>query len=165
MRGSADLTFASDDGRYRVVLNAGVVERMLAECVRATPVETGGVLAGRYSADRTTAVVTHMSGPPKDSQQGRFWLLRGVSGLRDWLEGLWKKRAAFYLGEWHFHPNSGPAPSPTDRAQMEAVSLSSRYNCPEPLLVIVGGDPVRDWVLFVGVHANGVFRTLELKSV
>src|SRR5262249_3629493 len=71
---------------------------------------------------------------------------RGVDGLAAWLATLWRApRKTYYLGEWHYHPHASPDASPQDRAQMITFSRNLAYACPEPLLVIVGGDPDGAW--------------------
>jgi integrative and conjugative element protein (TIGR02256 family) len=155
-----DHVFASVDGRYRVVLTAGLLARMVRLCAASPRQETGGILAGSYSQDRRSAVVTLMTGPPSDSRSGRTWLIRGVAGLKDWLLDLWKRKVAHYLGEWHYHPDADPAPSSIDRAQLRAIAVSAQYACPEPFLVILGGDPPRDWTLSVTLFDGTTFIDL-----
>ena len=56
-----------------------------------------------------------------------------------------------YLGEWHYHPNGSPAPSGTDIFSMHKISVDPAYQCPEPILVIIGGRPPQQWQLSVSV--------------
>ena len=158
----ADRAFSSQDGRFAVVLTSGVISRMLSECRRAGSKETGGILAGRYTDDLKTAVVTHLSGPPSDSKAGGFWLVRGVKGLREWLAGLWTRSAAHYQGEWHFHPHANPSPSFVDRRQLWQISRAANYQCGEPILVVLGGDPDARWTLSVSVfEKSGAQHALQ----
>jgi hypothetical protein len=46
-----DRVFASVDRRFRVVLAAGLLERMVRLCAASPCRETGGILAGTYSGD------------------------------------------------------------------------------------------------------------------
>jgi integrative and conjugative element protein (TIGR02256 family) len=162
MKRSNDHSFVSLDARFRVVLTAAVVERIISECVDARSNETGGILAGTYSPDKRSAVITHMSGPPRDSRRGRSWLVRGVVGLKEWLLELWSRKVAYYIGEWHFHPDNDPTPSPDDVAQLQAIALSPQYRCPEPVLVILGGDLRGKWKLSVSVfERNGHYSLSE----
>lgn len=73
--------------------------------------------------------------------------------LKNWLDSLWHRGAAFYLGEWHFHPYASARPSGTDQQQMRDIARSDRYRCPEPVLVIVGGDPSAAYELSVSVFS------------
>ena len=49
-----------------------------------------------------------------------------------WVQGC------YYLGEWHYHPNSLPTPSLTDLNQMRILATDEKLNCPEPILLIIG---------------------------
>jgi hypothetical protein len=76
------------------------------------------------------------------------------------LEKLWPKKD-YYLGEWHFHPHAAAEPSGTDIGQMIEISTSTKYRCPEPLLLILGGDPNGSWHIRVFVFPRGA-TLLEL---
>jgi len=114
---------------------------MLELCRKAGSLETGGLLIGRYSLDHRTATVESATGPGDDARAGRTWLQRGVQGLQQLLDALWNGRSGYYLGEWHFHPAAPPVPSARDLNQMRSIAASEQYQCPEPVLLIVGGDP------------------------
>ncbi len=49
-------------------------------------------------------------------------------------------KAQSYLGEWHFHPGAAPEPSPEGEEQLRQIAVSSEYHCPEPVLMLVGGN-------------------------
>jgi integrative and conjugative element protein (TIGR02256 family) len=140
----------SQDARFRVTIPAAAVDRMVATWATAPLKETGGIVIGHYSEDRHTATVTRLTGPPRDSKQSRFSFFRGTRGLHPLLKRLWRTSGEFYLGEWHVHPNGPAQPSAADIAQMRSVARSSRFECPEPLLCILGGTPerfhMRAWV-------------------
>lgn len=146
-----DQIFAGANGKYRVVLTAGVLVQLFSQCRRALGNETGGVLAGKYSDDKRSAVVTHLSSLPTDSKAGRTWLVRGVKGLKAWLASLWHSNSGYYLGEWHFHPGGSSDPSATDTQQMRLIAQSAQYRCPEPILVIIGGVTDENWSISVTV--------------
>lgn len=140
-----ELTFRSGDGRFRLVIPATVVRTVLTECLWAGHLETGGILVGTYNDNLNTAQVTAALPAPDDSRAGKSWFYRGVRGLRRYLRQLWRAERAYYLGEWHFHPFSLPMPSPTDITQMAEIAEESSYQCPEPILLIIGGDPSEAW--------------------
>lgn len=124
-----------------------------SECSKADGRETGGILIGYYSDDRTTATVTEATAPPKDSSYGHNWFQRGVAGLKSLLARRWKNtgRRTFYIGEWHFHPIEKVVPSKDDYKQMQDISNSTNYHCNEPIMLIIGEDiigtrPVRAFV-------------------
>lgn len=131
----------SQDWRFGLRMRRGSVEKILKLCADAGDEETGGILVGYYTHDCRCAVAIGISDPPLDSHQGRSWFQRGQEGLQAWLTSLWTTRQLYYLGEWHFHPSNSAGPSSIDIRQMEDISNSESYQCPEPVLLIVGGIP------------------------
>ena len=140
-----DLEFWSDDRQFGLLIAEKQVAEMLHLCRRVSPFETGGILLGHYAASHDRAIVTEITRAPADSQSGSTWFVRGVRGLQQKLDRLWQRNQAYYLGEWHFHPFGPPRPSPTDQGQMQEISHSKQYHCPEPVLLILGGDPKAEW--------------------
>ncbi|WP_262906255.1 Mov34/MPN/PAD-1 family protein [Hymenobacter terricola] len=124
-------------------------------CYEARGNETGGILIGEYTDQLSCATVTHLLGPTTDSQSGRTWLIRGTKGLRKIIGNYWKEKKQYYLGEWHFHPFALPDPSRQDLMQMREIACSSTYKCPEPILIIAGGDPSKELRLRVFVFPKG----------
>lgn len=157
----ADLGFCSADKRYGLWLADAAWTGILQLCTEARDHETGGILIGRYSAELDCAMVTSVSGAPHDSRAGRTWFQRGVRGLKRLLEQAWTNEESHYIGEWHFHPGGQPAPSGTDRQQLEEIARSPIFRCPEPILLIVGGRPPEAWEVSAHVFPRGC-RTIEL---
>lgn len=137
--------FWSEGDRFGLKMRDELLHELLRLCERASPRETGGILLGSYSGSLDCALVTSVTKAPADSRSGRTWFVRGVRGLQSKINQMWRRKEGFYLGEWHFHPFGEPAPSGTDSAQMREIALSPHYNCPEPILLIVGGDPPKEW--------------------
>jgi len=119
---------------------------MLIACKDAGTHETGGIIVGYYNENLDCAIVIDVSLPPLDSKFGRFLFYRGVNRLQSWLETLWKRKE-YYLGEWHFHPFASAKPSLKDKIQMEKIAKSKKYGCPEPVLLVLGGDPQKNWII------------------
>ncbi|MBD2212922.1 Mov34/MPN/PAD-1 family protein [Nostoc linckia FACHB-104] len=140
-----DLEFWSEDKRFGVKIYKRKVTQLLKMCARAGVQETGGILVGFYTESHNCAVVTDVSDAPSDSLSGNDWFHRGTTGLQHWLNRLWNRDKQYYLGEWHFHPFSNPNPSQIDINQMQNIGESNSYQCPELLLLIIGGDPTRQW--------------------
>lgn len=132
----SDVVLKSNDGSYSLRISDRLVRQLLEICQKADPYETGGILVGYYDESGATAVVTEVTGPPRDSQAGRSRFCRGVDGLQSLLDQQWPRR--YYLGEWHRHPGGLGTPSAVDRCQLREIASSMEYQCPEPLLVIVG---------------------------
>lgn len=150
-----DLELTSEDARFHVRIRGATLKRILRICRCAGRLETGGILVGQYSAGLDCARVGAASGPPADSERGATWFQRGTRGLQAWLDRQWESRGDHYLGEWHFHPYAAPIPSPTDRRQLEAIASTTSYGCPEPLLLIVGGDPAGKWSVSAHIFPRG----------
>lgn len=107
---------------------------------RSVPQETGGVLIGSYDDMLHIATITKATGAPKDSACSRLGFIRGIAGTKAILKRA-ADRGEYYLGEWHTHPRASPEPSRTDLEQMLEIAMSKSYNCPEPILIIAGGNP------------------------
>jgi integrative and conjugative element protein (TIGR02256 family) len=147
--------YQTQDRKYGCQLSNVAIQRMLRLCQQSRNTETGGVLVGYYTQDYSYAVVTEVSSAPIDSRSGPTWFQRGIVGIQVWLNSLWKQRQPqYYLGEWHFHPGSTPQPSSTDIAQMKNIAASKQYQCPEPLLIIIGGTPPNNWSIRVFVFSD-----------
>jgi len=139
------LEFWSKDSHFGLRIEGEQIAAILRSCRQSAPKETGGILLGHYSKSLDCAVVTHISHAPSDSKSGRTWFVRGVRGLQRMVDRLWQRDHTYYLGEWHFHPYGAPRPSQTDADQMREIASSSQYHCPEPILLIIGGDPSSQW--------------------
>ena len=121
--------------------------------------ETGGILIGQYSPDHLTAKVLTASGPGKKSSLGLFSFTRRASGVQEELDKEFEQ-GRYYLGEWHCHPGRNHAPSPQDIHQMQDLSKSSCYNCPEPILLVVGRDNPTQYISVVLIK-DGLCHNLE----
>ena len=137
--------FRSSDGKFGLQLDRRYMEQILTLCEAAGAFETGGLLVGKYTARHDTAFVTKVVAAPPDSRAGNTWFYRGVKGVKEILTEEWAEHGSYYLGEWHFHPHATPTPSPTDRKQMRSHRLKRAFGCPEPVLLIIGGDPRGVW--------------------
>ena len=148
------LFFKSEDGRFCLKISKNISDGILLICTASGNYEAGGILAGYYTSGKDIAVVTSYSTPPKDSRSGLHWYYRGISGLQGWLRKLWKKRE-YYLGEWHFHPMASAYYSSVDAKQMFSIASSPSYSCPEPILLIIGGNPSDRWEIKTFVFPQG----------
>ena len=136
--------FRSSDLRFGLTIPDTALDVLLGFCVGAGVSETGGILIGHYAPALDMAIVTQVSGPPDDSSSGRSFFTRGTRGLQSLLNRLWRRRQ-YYLGEWHFHPYATPIASGRDRRQMLAFARDHALKCPEPVLLLIGGDPQGNW--------------------
>ena len=163
---SKALEFRSRDTKFAVTIPGLQVKSLLNFACQAGRKETGGILVGYYSTKLDRAHVTIVSAPPPDSRAGGWSFQRGVRGLASWLGELWTAPArTYYLGEWHFHPYASPEASGHDRQQMRDISASADYRCPEPLLLILGGDPNGAWEPRVYVFPTAQAEPSDLRRV
>ncbi len=150
-----NLKFRSKDLGFGLDIPEKNFSEVLEACIKSGNKETGGILVGVYTPLHDWAIVTAVSRAPADSQQGKTWFFRGVTGLQKWLCSLWNTKREYYLGEWHFHPRHVPQPSFTDVGQMIAIANADSYQCPEPILLIVGDDPKGNWSVRAFVFPKG----------
>lgn len=148
-----DRIYYHNDFPYTVVLKNKLIKQMLEFCCAKMPLETGGILVGDYSEDASSATIKYITGPPQDSRHRRYEFYRGTHNLESLLSDFWEQ-GKFYLGEWHFHPKSSSDPSLVDRKQMKKISTGGNYNCPEPILLIIGGNPNTEWHLSCSIFLN-----------
>jgi integrative and conjugative element protein (TIGR02256 family) len=116
------LIYSSENNQYTVKIRTRVVEEVLNECKKSLNIETGGILIGTYTDDLLCALINSICKAPKDSKKTRTMFKRGVYGLLSFLDKKWEETGEYYLGEWHYHPNSLPQPSRKDISQMKKLS-------------------------------------------
>ena len=66
------------------------------------------------------------------------------------------------LGEWHYHPNASSLPSGIDNKQMIKLSRDKKLNCPEPILIIIGGYK-DNWSINARLYVNSEEIIMNLK--
>ena len=141
----AEQFFRSQDRRYGLFLSAPCVSKAVKTCGKAGRLETGGILVGNYNEDHSIGIVKEILPPPPDSVAGPSTFIRGTKGVKRELKTLRREKQIFYLGEWHFHPFAAPTPSTVDLSEMRSKKLKRAFHCPEPILLIIGGDPKGKW--------------------
>lgn len=155
-----DLLFINTETNLKINLPDDQINILHLFCDESNPYETGGILIGKYSDDSLTAHISEISNSPNDSVKKKTIFKRGVKGLQKRLDALWKD-SYYYLGEWHYHPNSLPTPSSSDIKQMVSLSQNKKLNCPEPILIIIGGNK-NHWLHSVNVIANGTIYNFNV---
>ncbi|EAA7975140.1 Mov34/MPN/PAD-1 family protein [Escherichia coli] len=148
------VTFSCVSAEYTANLSSSSLQQMIDECIKAGTNETGGILIGSYSEDGSTAFIVEATARPDDSLVGRTTFQRGVKGLKSLLDSRWKT-GQYYVGEWHFHPGGSSEPSPDDFVSMKNISSNPNYQCREPVMIILGGDPSGAYTLCANVFPRG----------
>jgi integrative and conjugative element protein (TIGR02256 family) len=156
------MIYSSENNQYHVSLSNKSLDEILKHIKKSRTKETGGILIGAYNDDHSTAVVKTITGAPPDSKHGATWFERGLKGLQKLINSLWST-GEYYLGEWHFHPNASPSPSFQDITQMKIISESIAYRCPEPVLLIIGGDYINYSIrVFLSIRENNFIELNEI---
>jgi len=149
------LRFRTSDAQFGLFVEQMIMDIILRHCIDAGNVETGGILIGHYTERYDWAVVTDISGPPDDSRRGLTYFFRGIKGLKKLLNQVWNSKRDYFLGEWHFHPFARPEASQEDERQLREHSKNGLLMCPEPVLLIVGGNPQGIWKASAYVYPKG----------
>jgi integrative and conjugative element protein (TIGR02256 family) len=161
------LKFRTPDVRFGLSMDELTMGKILELCREAANVETGGILVGHYTKNHDWAIVTAISGPPKDSRRANASFFRGVKGLQKWLKHIWGSKRHFYLGEWHYHPFAKAVASSVDAEQLKEHSENKPLMCPEPVMLIVGGNPNGLWEAkaYVCPEGKGLFPMDKLEPM
>ncbi|MBU4535445.1 MAG: Mov34/MPN/PAD-1 family protein [Euryarchaeota archaeon] len=147
------IRFKSTDNKFSAEITDEILNDIHGECIKSNDTETGGIIIGKYSEDRSNAIISSITGPPNDSKQGKCTFEIGVSGLDKILEDN-LDLGYRCIGDWHFHPNSSPRPSIIDDMQMKKFACNKPLNCPEPILLIIGGNQDKGWELSLHVYTK-----------
>jgi proteasome lid subunit RPN8/RPN11 len=121
------------------------------------PSEVGTSLVGYYSSDGFDAYVEDVTPIPPDSFGNKFSFYRGIRGMMNYFLKLRKTHSdqRYYVGEWHSHPDNIPYPSSDkDDPTLVAISNDKKTDCPECILVIIGGDLFNKPTLNVVVYSR-----------
>lgn len=146
------IIFKSVNNKFSVELNDKILNTIHQECIKSRNKETGGILIGKYSEDSKT-IINDITDPPKGSKQGRYIFERAPADLKEILKDIWDLGFR-YVGDWHFHPNSSPKPSTVDDKQMKKFATNKKLNCPEPILLIIGGNQDKGWKLSIQIYTK-----------
>ena len=141
LRNKPSLKWRSECEKYTVYISESCLLKMTEMGQVYYPNEVGTSLVGCYSNDGFEASVLDLAPLSPDSKGRRTSFYRGIAGLQKFFMKLREvfpgKR--YYVGEWHSHPNAAPIPSGTDDRNQLAIARDTKTNCPECILVIIGG--------------------------
>ena len=154
--------FRSEDKKYTITIYETAFSKIILECEKYMNLETGGILIGKYSKDNSFAYIKD-SFSPIDSKHYSNRFLRGTFGINKILDKKWKE-GEYYLGEWHYHPNASSKSSKVDDMQMIKFSINKKLNCPEPILLIIGGNSSK-WSLNAYIYKNNEKIILEKEHI
>lgn len=135
-----------------------LIKKLITACKLSYPYECGGILIGYYTENCTSAIVSSITNQ-KGNHRTRFF--RDESGLIRLLNKQWSK-GYYYIGEWHYHPDSSSRPSTIDINTMRKLSMSNGLKCPEPILMIIGGKD-GNWNYNLSITTKDSYIPLCLK--
>jgi integrative and conjugative element protein (TIGR02256 family) len=113
------------------------LDEMLMEGQRKFPLETGGVLMGFVTAERT--VVTSVVGPGPRAIHRRRSFTPDTEWQQERVADLYERsgRRDMYLGDWHTHPGGSTRASFTDWLAAWTIARSRDARCPNPVIVVL----------------------------
>ena len=130
---------------FTVELTRSCLTAMEIEAGRWAPLETGGVLIGRWISP-TEVQIRLQIGPGPNARHD----LTSFSPDQDYHEreiaDVFRQTsgAMSYLGDWHTHPGSDAFLSKQDRSTLARIARSEEAQVPQCLMVILaGGAPWR----------------------
>lgn len=150
------LLWRSTCGNYKVAIDQKAYCHMCKLAAEHYPNEVGTSLLGEYSADGFEARVLSLAPLTSDSKGGPTWFVRGVSGLNEFYQRVFKRFGGrrHYVGEWHSHPDSRPHRSGTDLHSHAGIAHNECAACPEVVMIILGGQPATRPELEVSVYSR-----------
>lgn len=138
----AEQKWQSNCKQYKVIISGSCLNKMTEMAEAHYPNEVGTSLVGCYSKNGFEASVQDLAPLSTDSKGTRTSFFRGVTGLREFFTTLRKDFSGkrYYVGEWHSHPDNPPIPSRTDDRNQLAIAKDTKTDCPECILIIIGGS-------------------------
>ncbi|SFF03131.1 ThiF family adenylyltransferase [Spirosoma endophyticum] len=118
-----------------------LLDTMRMETQKEPKLETGGVLAGRFSGK--TLSIEAVSGPGPNAIRTPTYFERDVTYCQQFVDAQYQQSGYIYLGEWHYHPMKDNRPSATDLGSLEDIAISNNYLTELPIMIIFNnqGEP------------------------
>lgn len=137
----SSLKWRTDCEQYTVLISESCLLKMTEIAQAHYPNEVGTSLVGCYSDSGFEASVLDLAPLSSDSKGTLTSFYRGIAGLPKFFAKLRKifSGKRYYVGEWHSHPNAAPIPSGTDDKNQLEIANDMKTDCPECILVIIGG--------------------------
>jgi len=140
----SDLIRIRSSKSREVLLNPGALAAAIRQANLSPGRETGGVLLGRFTGDKSVPIIYKCLPSTSDCQHSRASFSRGTRGLATLLRREFV-RGYQYIGEWHTHPDGPSQPSCRDHLTMARIARSACYQIADPLLMILSGSEARGW--------------------
>lgn len=126
------------------------LKQLALEANLHAPLETGGLLLGYWSSasGEEEVLIELIIGPGTHAQHERTRFRPDAPWQRRQLAAAYAAsgRITTYLGDWHTHPGSAPAPSRRDRKTARTIAYEADARVPRPLMLILGsGSDAAGW--------------------
>ncbi|HWD37205.1 MAG TPA: ThiF family adenylyltransferase [Fimbriimonas sp.] len=143
-------------GKWTVVTDDGLAEKLAALRNERLPNETGGVLLGSFDQERSIVYIVDALSSPPDSKEWPTLYIRGSKGLSDAVESVRRRTHEMleYIGEWHSHPRGYSTAASSDDLQVFAWLTALMESDGLPAVMMIVGDPGRT-SCYVGVVDAG----------
>lgn len=142
----ADVVQSDVSGEFEVRVSGTALVEARAEArrgarIRASEIETGGMLLGAFDDATGIVYVDKVTGPPPDSYLSATYFHHGVEGTQERVsaEVTRTANACGFAGFWHTHPSGRAYPSPTDEQGMASI-VAPDGTTRRALMMILGGD-------------------------
>src|SRR5688500_572542 len=101
----------------KVWVPRSILDSMTEEANRWLPLETGGMLLGYWSDDRSEAVITEVTGPGPKGAHSKTEFIPDDQYQDRMIDEIYARsgRRYRYLGDWHTHPLGEESLSYKDR--------------------------------------------------
>lgn len=142
------LNFLALGGRLRITVSDGVIRHVLSHR-QVTPrsTESGGQLFAEIGD--MAWQIKRATGPRKTDWRSRFGYRPDRRAEQQEINSCFAE-GLHYVGDWHTHPETDPAPSHQDLESMERMTMASKHQLPGFLMLIIGTSelPNKIWVSF-----------------
>jgi integrative and conjugative element protein (TIGR02256 family) len=138
------------------------METIIEECSLRYPMETGGILVGRFKEEQ--AEIVEAIGPGPNAQHASHFFKRDGQFAQTQLDLAYEKFVGQYdyVGEWHSHC-AVQGPSSTDIQSIAWISTNASYRQPHPLLLIPQYHPqTKQWQCVIFQWQSGKLKKLTL---
>lgn len=112
---------------------------MEEEANGALPLETGGVLLGYWSEDRSEVVIMDVTGPGPNAVHSKTEFIPDDEYQDRMIDEIYARsgRQHTYLGDWHTHPFGEESLSYKDRRTLRRIAMLGGTGGPAPLMVVL----------------------------
>lgn len=115
---------------------------MTDEANRALPFETGGVLLGYWSEDRSEVAITDVTGPGPRASHSKTEFIPDDEYQDRLIDEIYARsgRRHRYLGDWHTHPFGEESLSYKDRRTLQRIAGSEGKGVLDPLMAVLASN-------------------------